>query len=75
MPDERFDSRVTAVVQVRGESRLTLESLQAEARKHLAGYKVPRELHVVDEIPRAPSGKPAYPRALEIALAGDHRVS
>jgi acyl-CoA synthetase (AMP-forming)/AMP-acid ligase II len=73
-PDERFGSKVTAVVASRGGVSLSLASVQAEARKHVAGYKVPRELHVVEEVPRAPSGKPAYPKALEIALAGDHRV-
>jgi len=73
-PDERFGSKVTAVVAVRGEASLTLESVQEEARKHIAGYKIPRELHVVEEVPRAPSGKPAYPKALEIALAGNNRV-
>ena len=70
-PDERFGSKVTAVVAVRENASLNLESLQEEARKHIAGYKVPRELHPVDEIPRAPSGKPAYPKAKEIALSGD----
>ncbi len=74
-PDERFGSKVTAVVQVRGDADLTLASVQEEARKHIAGYKVPRELHVVGEVPRAPSGKPAYPKALEIALRGDHKVA
>jgi acyl-CoA synthetase (AMP-forming)/AMP-acid ligase II len=74
-PDERFGSKVTAVVQVRGDADLKLESIQEEARKYIAGYKVPRELHVVSEVPRAPSGKPAYPKALEIALAGEHRVA
>ena len=73
-PDERYGSRVTAVVAVRGDARLTLASVQAEARKHVAGYKVPRALHVVAEVPRAPSGKPAYPKALEIALRGEGRV-
>ncbi len=74
-PDERFGSRVAAVVAVRGGAQLSLASVQEDARKHIAGYKVPRELHVVAEVPRAPSGKPAYPKALEIALAGEHRVS
>ncbi|TDG14079.1 acyl-CoA synthetase [Seongchinamella unica] len=74
-PDERFGSRVAAVVALRGDSSITLEQLQADARQHIAGYKLPRELHVVDEVPRAPSGKPAYPKALEIALAGNHRVA
>ena len=71
-PDDRFGSRVAAVVALRGEETLSLESLQEEARKHVAGYKIPRELHLVDEIPRTPSGKPIYPRAREIALSGDY---
>ena len=59
IPDERFGSRVAAVVSARGDTRLDLATVQEEARNHVAGYKVPRELHVVDEVPRAPSGKPA----------------
>jgi len=74
-PDDRFGSKVTAVVATRDNCAVTLESIQAEARKHVAGYKVPRELHVVPEIPRAPSGKPAYPKAKEIALSGKHIVA
>ena len=74
VPDERFGSRVAAVVSPRGDAQLSLATVQGEARKYIAGYKIPRELHVVAEVPRAPSGKPAYPKALAIALAGDHRV-
>jgi len=71
-PDERMGSKVTAVVKAKPGVDLTLSGLQETAREHIAGYKVPRELHLVDEIPRAPSGKPAYPRALELALSGVH---
>jgi acyl-CoA synthetase (AMP-forming)/AMP-acid ligase II len=74
-PDERFGSRVTAVVAARDGVELTLESVQEDARKYIAGYKLPRELHIVDEVPRAPSGKPAYPKALELALAGKHKAA
>ncbi|MFT6286340.1 MAG: acyl-CoA synthetase (AMP-forming)/AMP-acid ligase II [Alcanivorax sp.] len=74
-PDEKYGSRVTAVVAARDGVELNLASVQEEVRKHLAGYKIPRELHLVTEVPRAPSGKPAYPKALEIALGGDYRVS
>ncbi len=74
-PDERFGSKVTAIVSTRGGASLSLEAAQDEARKHIASYKIPRELHVVDEVPRAPSGKPAYPEALEIALAGKYKVA
>lgn len=74
-PDERFGSKVTAVVAARDDAQLSLEDIQEEARKHIAGYKVPRELHVVAEVPRAPSGKPAYPKALELALSGEFRIA
>jgi acyl-CoA synthetase (AMP-forming)/AMP-acid ligase II len=73
-PDDRFGSKVTAVVATRQNCSLSLDAIQEEARKHVAGYKVPRELHIVAEIPRAPSGKPAYPKAKEIALSGEFRV-
>ena len=48
---------------------VTLEELDAHTRLHVAGYKVPRELHVVDKIERSPSGKPDYPWAKRIATA------
>ena len=74
-PDDRFGSKVTAVVAARKGSVLSLDSIQEEARKHVAGYKVPRELHIVPEIPRAPSGKPAYPKAKEIAVSGEYKIA
>ena len=73
-PDERFGSKVTAVVATRSGNPVPLAELQEEARKHIAGYKVPRELHLVSEIPRAPSGKPAYPKAREIALSREFLI-
>jgi acyl-CoA synthetase (AMP-forming)/AMP-acid ligase II len=74
-PDERWGNKVTAVIATRGNQPLTLASLQQEARKHIAGYKVPRELHIVAEVPRTPSGKPNYVKAKELALSGSHRVA
>jgi acyl-CoA synthetase (AMP-forming)/AMP-acid ligase II len=68
VPDERFGSRVAAVVQPREGKEPTLEDLDAHVRKHIAGYKVPRELFLVDEVRRQPSGKPDYPWAQEYAL-------
>ncbi len=74
-PDPRFNEKVTAVVQLRADCSLDLESLQQECRKHVAGYKIPRELHVVPELTRTPSGKPDYPGARKLALSGAHLVS
>jgi acyl-CoA synthetase (AMP-forming)/AMP-acid ligase II len=60
-PDERFGQRVAAIVEPRvGHSAPSLEAVQEHCRNHVAGYKVPRQLHVVDKIERSPSGKPDY---------------
>ncbi len=68
VPDERWGERVAAVIELRPGHDLTLEELDAHAREHVAGYKVPRELHVVDKMERSPSGKPDYPWAKKIAM-------
>ncbi|MBW2288809.1 MAG: acyl-CoA synthetase [Deltaproteobacteria bacterium] len=60
MPDERWGSKVTAVVSVRNDKKIVLDEVQQEIRGHIAGYKLPRELHVAAEIERSPSGKPDY---------------
>jgi acyl-CoA synthetase (AMP-forming)/AMP-acid ligase II len=39
---------------------VTIDDVQAHARGELAGYKVPRDLVLVDEIQRGPNGKPDY---------------
>ncbi len=67
MPDERWGQRVVAVVKPRAATEVTLESLQAHARAHLAGYKLPRELVVVDEVERTPAGKADYRWAQQVA--------
>jgi acyl-CoA synthetase (AMP-forming)/AMP-acid ligase II len=69
VPDERWGERVAAVIEVRPGMTVTLEELDAHARDHVAGYKVPRELHVVDKIERSPSGKPDYPWAKRVATS------
>jgi acyl-CoA synthetase (AMP-forming)/AMP-acid ligase II len=68
VPDERWGSRVAAVVQVRDEAELpTIEDVQEHCRTKIAGYKVPRELHQVEQIQRSPSGKPDYRWAKAVA--------
>jgi acyl-CoA synthetase (AMP-forming)/AMP-acid ligase II len=59
-PDDRWGERVVAVVQARRGTTPTLDALQQHARAHLAGYKVPREMVLVEAIERSPSGKPDY---------------
>ncbi len=68
VPDQRWGERVTAVVKARPGYAPTLEELDAHCRTKIAGYKVPRELHLVDEIQRQPSGKPDYKWAKATAM-------
>jgi fatty-acyl-CoA synthase len=56
-PDERWGERVVAVAALKPGASLSLEELQAYAREGLAGYKVPRELRLVEALPRNPTGK------------------
>lgn len=67
VPDERWGQRVAAIVQPRPGADVSLASLQRHCRATIAGYKVPRELHLVDRVERSPSGKPDYPWASRIA--------
>ncbi|MGI5165910.1 acyl-CoA synthetase [Spirillospora sp. CA-253888] len=58
VPDERLGSRVAAVVSTTAE--VTPEELAAHCRTGLAGYKVPRDIRIVDEVKRSPAGKADY---------------
>ncbi|MBW2313460.1 MAG: acyl-CoA synthetase [Deltaproteobacteria bacterium] len=60
VPDERWGARVAAVVAPREGRTPDLESIQDHCRQHVAGYKIPRQLHIVEAIERSPSGKPDY---------------
>jgi len=68
-PDERWGQRVSALLQFRPEQTASLADLQSHCRTKIAGYKVPRQLHVVDEVVRSPSGKPDYQWALRTATS------
>lgn len=68
VPDEKWGSRVAAVVQPRDGTVPELQDIQDQCRKKIAGYKVPREMYIVSQILRAPSGKPDYRWAKQVAL-------
>ena len=68
-PDERWIEAVTAFVVVKGDpARVDEGQLIAHARASLAGFKVPKRVHVVDELPRNASGK-LLKRVLRDSLA------
>ena len=69
VPDDKYGQSVTAVVQPREDATLDLEDLRAFLRSSLSGYKLPRAMTLVEEIPRNATGKAQYPKAKELAMA------
>jgi acyl-CoA synthetase (AMP-forming)/AMP-acid ligase II len=67
VPDERWGSAVTAVVQAQPGAEVTLEELVAHCKAELSGYKAPKHLVVVDKVLRSPAGKADYRWALAVA--------
>ncbi|MDQ4118785.1 MAG: acyl--CoA ligase [Actinomycetota bacterium] len=57
MPDPYWSEAVTAFVVVRPGHAPTPDELIAHCRARLAVYKVPKAVHVVDELPVDPQGK------------------
>jgi long-chain acyl-CoA synthetase len=60
VPDDEFGESVKAVVAVEDGIDVGPEltaALQEHCREHLAGYKVPRSVDYVDQLPRTGSGK------------------
>ena len=55
VPDEEWGHKIRAVVQLKG--AVEAQALMAHAREDLAGYKVPREIVFVEELPLSPVGK------------------
>jgi acyl-CoA synthetase (AMP-forming)/AMP-acid ligase II len=69
VPDERWGERVAAVIKPRPGASPSLDELAAHVREQIAGYKVPKEVHLVDEVVRSPSGKADYRWAKATATA------
>ena len=57
VPDDQWGEAVKAVVSLRPGTTATGEEVIAYCRQHLAGFKCPRSVDVVDALPRNPTGK------------------
>nr|WP_157080234.1 acyl-CoA synthetase [Thermobifida cellulosilytica] len=66
-PDERLGQRVSAVIALSGDRQPSKAELRAHCRAHLAGFKVPRTIRVVDEVRRTAVGKQDYRWASRVA--------
>jgi fatty-acyl-CoA synthase len=57
VPDALWGERPVAVVVLNEGAALSLATLAAHCREHLASFKVPRQLSLSTGLPRNPSGK------------------
>jgi acyl-CoA synthetase (AMP-forming)/AMP-acid ligase II len=55
--DAQYGQRLAAFVVVEDAATATVETLKAHVRDNLANYKVPRDIVVLDELPRSSTGK------------------
>ena len=72
--DAKWGERPVAVLVLRPGASLSHEALQRHCREKLAGFKVPREMIVREELPRNPSGK-VLKRVLREEIAAAARES
>jgi long-chain acyl-CoA synthetase len=55
VPDDRLGEELQALVEVR--RTVGVDDLREHCRRHLAGFKVPRYIEIVEALPRDPVGK------------------
>lgn len=74
IPDERWGQSVAAVLTVRPGETLTPDELDGHLEGRIARYKLPRFVHIADEIKRSPSGKCDYTWARDVLTAAAART-
>lgn len=57
LPDREYGERVTAFIVAQKEGIPDLSTLKAFLKRHLAGFKVPKDFFLVDELPKSNAGK------------------
>ncbi|MEV4596658.1 AMP-binding protein [Amycolatopsis sp. NPDC049253] len=73
VPDETWGEALKAIVVVRGGFTVTADEVIAVCAEHLAGYKKPRSVEFVDELPKTGSGKIMRRRLRDRYWAGSDR--
>jgi acyl-CoA synthetase (AMP-forming)/AMP-acid ligase II len=70
-PSERWGNEVVAIVQLRDGSSATTDELLAACDGHIARYKFPKSIIVVDKIERSPAGKADYRWAQSLVASSE----
>jgi len=56
-PDDKLGEEVVAIVSLKSGADADPDELKAFCKERLAAYKYPREVRIVDELPKGPTGK------------------
>jgi acyl-CoA synthetase (AMP-forming)/AMP-acid ligase II len=56
-PDEKWGERVVAFVVTYPDKPVDVSDLVSHCRELIAGYKVPKEIHLMDALPQTATGK------------------
>jgi long-chain acyl-CoA synthetase len=75
LPDEKMGQRVHALVELRPGVSTTEETLLAFMSEHLAKFKLPRSIELIEELPREPSGKVLKRQLREERMAAATKTS
>ena len=73
-PSERWGSEVVAVVQLSEGAEVSIASLLDECGRHVARYKLPKDIIFVDKVMRSPAGKADYRWARQVAEDHSNRA-
>jgi 3-oxocholest-4-en-26-oate---CoA ligase len=74
-PDEVWGSRLVAVVALHPGATLTTAEARAHVGAHLADHKRPRELVLVDQLRRSPSGKADLQWARDVVVSPERQTT
>jgi len=67
-PDPRLGEEIQAYVVLRPDTSQTTDDVRAWVKERIAPYKYPREVHLVDALPKGPTGK-IHKQALRNSVA------
>jgi fatty-acyl-CoA synthase len=68
--DEEFGKRLAAFVVVRAGHEVGEDEIREMVKRNLARYRVPRDVHFLEELPRNPTGKVLKRRLRERYASG-----
>jgi long-chain acyl-CoA synthetase len=74
LDDETWGEKVVSCVVPAKDTTLTVEYLATEILKRASKEKLPRDIHIVDELPRGPAGKVIIAEAKELAMTMQNRM-